>query len=445
MKRERLILIFAAILTLHGIVYAQSSISDSLFRSKEKIKKGWNIGALPALSFDSDLGFQYGAIANLYHYGDGSAYPKYRHSIYLEWSRTTKGSGENRIIYDSEYVIPNTRITSEIGYGIDPLLNFYGFNGYNAIYNSNYEDKSSAGYISRMFYRIDRKLARISIDLQGNLSGKKLRWLAGYAFLNHDIDRVNFDKLNKGKSGNDILPDTTTLFDKYIEMGLIPKDQIDGGSTNLIKAGVVFDTRDNEPNPMKGLWSEVILISSPSFLGNDYNFTKLAITHRQYFTIKNEIVNLAYRISYQTKLEGEMPFYMLPVIYNSTGLREGLGGGKTLRGVLRNRVVGEDVFYGNLELRWKLLKFAKFNQNFYFAASGFFDFGTITGNYHVISNSPEANVYLTQGAQDSFHKSFGIGLYGAMNQNFIAALNYGLATDARDGNNGLYIGLDFLF
>ncbi|NJK86365.1 MAG: hypothetical protein HC906_10745 [Bacteroidales bacterium] len=46
---------------------------------------------------------------NFYHFGDGSTYPKYRHSIYLEWSRTTKGSGINQFTYDSEYLIPGIR------------------------------------------------------------------------------------------------------------------------------------------------------------------------------------------------------------------------------------------------------------------------------------------------------------------------------------------------
>lgn len=55
-----------------------------------KIKKGFGFGAIPAVSFDTDLGFQYGAIVNLYDYGDGTIYPKYNHSLYLEWSRYTK-------------------------------------------------------------------------------------------------------------------------------------------------------------------------------------------------------------------------------------------------------------------------------------------------------------------------------------------------------------------
>ena len=51
---------------------------------KQVTKDGWNFGALPTITFDTDLGFQYGALVDLYHYGDGSRYPKYDHKFYFE-------------------------------------------------------------------------------------------------------------------------------------------------------------------------------------------------------------------------------------------------------------------------------------------------------------------------------------------------------------------------
>jgi len=72
---------------------------------KEKIKKGWNLGALPVISFDSDLGFQYGALMNLYDYGNGSLYPNYERSLYMEASYFTRGSGIFRINYDTKKLI----------------------------------------------------------------------------------------------------------------------------------------------------------------------------------------------------------------------------------------------------------------------------------------------------------------------------------------------------
>ena len=72
-------------------------LSLGLFAQAEKkeegIKKNWNFGALPAVSFDTDLGFQYGALVNLFDYGNGSRYPRYDHSLYFEVSQFTKGSG----------------------------------------------------------------------------------------------------------------------------------------------------------------------------------------------------------------------------------------------------------------------------------------------------------------------------------------------------------------
>jgi hypothetical protein len=59
-------------------------------------KSGWNFGALPTITFDTDLGFQYGALVDLYNYGDGSRFPNYNHKLYFEVSRFTKGSAINR-------------------------------------------------------------------------------------------------------------------------------------------------------------------------------------------------------------------------------------------------------------------------------------------------------------------------------------------------------------
>ncbi len=427
------------------VVSAQQQNADTATRSHDKIKKGWNLGGLPAIAFDSDLGLLYGLVINLYHYGDGSIYPRYRHAFYFEWSRTTKGSGKNIFTYDSEYLIPKIRVTAEASLLTEQALNFYGFNGYNAFYSPNLEQKNDSSYISRMFYRHERRLTRIKVDCQGKIIGKKLRWLSGFTYFNNKIATVNINRLNKGKDEKDKLPNVPLLYDKYIEWGIIPNDQKNGGVTNLVKLGLIYDTRDNEPNPMKGLWTEVILLGAPSFLGNDYAYAKIVFTHRQYFTIKKEVLNLAYRLSYQGKIAGEMPFYMLPYVFSSNQTRDGLGGSKTMRGILRNREVGEDFVYGNVELRWKFLRLFLFNQNVYFAIAGFTDFGRITGKYKFTITNPDALNYLSKGSPETWHQSYGAGLYAAMNQNFVASLNYGIAANSKDGDNGVYIGLDFNF
>lgn len=424
-------------------------------KAKEQAKSGWSLGAVPAIAYDTDIGFLYGAVLNLYDYGDGQNYPDYNHSIYLEWSRTTKGSGINQITYDSEHLIPNSRVFAEVSYLTEQALEFFGFNGYESYYDPDFEDDelSQDIYKSRMYYRQDRRLLRIRADLQGPIIKNKLNWLVGFSHFGIKLDTVDIEKLNEGKDEGERLPPVNGgLYGNYIRWGILPNDQVDGGNSNLVKVGLVYDTRDNEPNPMKGLWTELQFILAPSFLGNgDLSYSRIALTHRQYFTIVPKTINFAYRLSYQGKLSGNMPFYMLPFVYNAAPqmTKNGLGGAKTMRGIQRNRVVGEDFVYGNLELRWKFLRTVIFNQNFYIALSGFVDGGLITGKYELQDPDPaytdEANAWLALGDTEALHVSYGGGLHFALNENFIVTVDYGRASDPRDGNSGLYINLNFLF
>ena len=444
-------LIFTSVLLSALLTIQTQNQSDSIKAGikADKIKTGWNVGGLPVIAYDSDIGFQYGALVNVFHYGDGTQYPKYRHSLYFEWSRTTKGSGINQFTYDSEYLIPGIRVSAEASLLTEQSLDFYGFNGYKSYYNTDFENDKNDEYISRMFYNQERKLTRLKADFQGKITDKRFRWFAGIEYNHAKMSTVDIKKLNKGKDAEDQLPDTALLYDKYVEWGLIPADQAEGGNATLVKAGVVYDTRDIEANPMKGIWTDLQFLLAPSFLGNgDLAYSRVAITHRQYFTLVPRVLSLAYRLSYQAKLGVEIPYYMLPFVYNTAPslTRDGLGGRKTLRGVLRNRVVGDDFLYGNIELRWKFLRTILLNQNIYLALSGFLDGGMITAKFKLPKTTdPEALAYLAKGKSEKLHLSVGAGFHFVMNQNFVIAVDYGRALDPEDGVSGLYIGLNFLY
>lgn len=451
MKIRRIILALLLITSVSATALFGQADSSVTSVKKDKIKTGWNFGALPAIAYDTDIGFKYGALVNLFYYGDGKQYPKYLHSLYFEWNHTTKGSGTSQFTYDSEYLIPGIRVSAEASYLTEQALDFYGFNGYESGYNANLEDEDSDDYLSRVFYNMDRRLLRVKADFQGKISGQKLRWLAGLEFNKANMGTVDIDKLNKGKDPEDQLPDTALLYDKYVEWGIIPEDEADGGNTTLLKAGLVYDTRDIEPNPMKGMWTELQFLLAPGFLGNgDLAYTRMAFTHRQYFTLAPEVLSFAYRLSYQTKLSGDMPFYMLPFVYNTAPnyTRDGLGGSKTIRGVMRNRIVGDGFVYGNLEMRWKFLRTIVFNQNIYLALSGFLDGGMVTDKYDFDIDpavSPSEYSGLVNAGDEKLHLGAGGGLHIVMNQNFIIAVDYGRALDPEDGVSGLYIGLNFLY
>jgi hypothetical protein len=426
---------------------------------KEVTKTGWTFGALPAVSYNSDLGFQYGALVNLYYFGDGKTYPKYMHSLYGEVSRYTKGSGINRFFYDSEYLIPGIRVTADISYLTEKALDFYGFNGYEAVYNPAWEDDADPLYKSRMFYRHDRSMFRTMVDFQGSISGRQLRWVAGFGILNNTVGSVDIDRLNKGKEDDDKLPsiaEVPGLYERYVEWGFISEDEKDGGWTNNLKLGFVYDTRDFEPHPMKGMWSEVVLFAAPKFLGNgDFGYAKLSATHRQYFTLIKDKLSFAYRLNYQGTVSGTVPFYMQTYMINSfsnSSNTDGLGGSKTLRGVLRNRVVGDAFGFANAELRWKFFSTILLNQDIYLALNPFVDAGKVLKKIDLPSQPPHSSLLVPsiipgylEGEEEKLHVTAGAGLKIVMNRNFIVSVDYGTTLDERDGGGGLYIGLNFLF
>ena len=422
------------------------TFSVYVFSQEEKTKSGWSFGGVPVVAYDSDIGFKYGGLVNFYDYGDGSIYPKFQNSIYLEWSRTTKGSGINTITYDSGELFDKIRLNGEASLLTEKALDFYGFNGYEALYDPIYtDDEDTTNYISRMFYRHDRKLTRIKGEIMGDLYGDNLRWLGGIAYYGNKIATVDINQLNEGQAVDEMLPDTALLYDNYVDWGVIPADQKDGGGTVLVKAGLVWDTRDNEPNPQSGLWEELILVNGTSFLdGGNMNFTKLVLTHRQYFTLIQKKLSFAYRLSFQGKIAGEMPFFMLPFTYDSKKTQNGVGGAKTLRGVLRNRIVGESITFGTAELRWIFFRTIVAKQNIYLALSGFSDWGMVLGKYDYDTSGVPAGVSIVNDSEQ-LHLSFGGGFRIALNENFIIAIDRGSVADERDGASGLYIALDWLF
>jgi outer membrane protein assembly factor BamA len=417
--------------------------STTIAQESEAVS-GWSFGGVPAIAYNSDTGFQYGLILNIYNYGDGSRYPEYNHSTYLEWSRTTKGSGINKIFFDSKYLLPyDIRITSELSYLTEQLLPFYGFNGYESEYNADFEDDEliDDGYISRAYYRHAREITKLSADFQRQFLTDNTRWIAGLGYWKTVINTIDLDKLNEDQDEEDKLPDIPGLYDEYAADGYFSEDEAEGGNTNYIKLGIVFDTRDNEPNPMSGIWSEILVTTVPEFLGNDFNYTLITGTHRQYFTIIPQDLSFAYRLGYQGIVSGEIPFFMLPWYQSSYKTEEGLGGSKSLRGILKNRVVGNSVAFGNFELRWKFLRRQVFGQNLYLALNGFVDAGMVLDTY----GSDTYNANFDPVKEESMHLSYGGGLRIALNENFIIAVDFGLAGDEQDGSSGLYIGLGYLY
>lgn len=444
-----------------GTLVAQSSDTTAT----KNVRKGWTFGALPSVSYDADYGFQYGALTNIYYFGDGSTYPEYLHSLYLEASYTTKQYGVFRFFYDSKYAIPNHRLTVDVTYLPDALSDFYGFNGYQSVYNPAWTDDKSSDYVSRAFYKMKRDLFRVAVDLQKPVTDS---WYLNYGagVLGYNVGEVDLDMLNKGKDAEDQLPDVESLYEKYVLWDIISPNEARGGWHPYLRGGLTYDTRNQQQNPSRGIYSDAFLTYTAAFGDmKEYNNLKFNFNFRHYLPI-TENISFAYRVGTQLNMFGKSPFYInsyMNTLFIQRVIYEGLGGGNSLRGIVRNRILSDGFAFANVELRLKLWKFKIGKENFYVGINPLFDAGMVLQPYSLEKDVIENNIKENDPSFDlntldnyfdfdecliyKPHMSVGVGLKVAMNENFIVSVDW--ATPLNKADNGkvsnLYIKIGYMF
>ena len=442
----------------------------------EIIKTGYNYGPLPAVAFDADKGFQLGALLNIFDFGDGSDYPNPRQKWYFEASFFTKGSQLFVVSYDNKFSIPGVRFSSTVTLTNDKAMDFYGFNGYMSYYDAERvalgKDKTNKdNFIYTPKYRVNRLALLFKTDFTGNIWDNKFFWEAGYhlSYIKQGYDNkqaLNLAKINKNKDENKIFPETEEpIFDLYRKWGIISEEEAWGGLSSTLRLGLLFDTRDKEAAPSRGIWAEAHAMVAPKWLGTTNPYYRYSVTFRHYVPIvKNDILTFAYRLNYEGTFGNDAPYYVLPFItvMGSNYDRDGMGGYRTIRGLMRNRVQGLDVASYNAEFRWRFVSFQLWKQNISFGLSLFSDGTMVTKNYDMSFKGDEQyraeyDEYMAltgYRTADRPHITVGAGLRFIMNQNFIVAFEYGMPLSKfssdpfiknQDGKGAFYINTGYLF
>ncbi|MBR6423322.1 MAG: hypothetical protein IKS47_01390 [Bacteroidales bacterium] len=420
----------------------------SAFAQNEKpkeVKTGWSLGVLPTATFSVDNGFQAGAFGDVYNYGDGSTYPDPLHKFSWEVSYFTKSHRMRfYLAYDSKYLIPNMRINVSATYVRDPLYSFWGFNGPASLAGlaspydlwTNKDPKSE--YFAINYYGMSRNMLRILANVQGRITDN-LNWAAGVNFWNWklgDMKDTGF-KTDKNSDQKYYYDKEKTLYRDYQKLGIIKDSEKNGGNVLELNAGVVFDTRDIEAAPNRGIWAEAYL--NGNILSQRY--LKACVYFRHYIDIPIHIPAgdpvFAYRLAWQQTIAGETPLYMIqnvPLLVQRNMISEGFGSSNTIRGLRENRILTEGFAWINTELRVKIVNFKLLNQFFYLAVNPFVDAGVITKPYRAaeFENAKRLNVATYKGIGEiyaanlakSVVTSAGIGLKIAMNQNFIISAEF---------------------
>jgi len=467
------------------------------------IKTGWNFGILPSVAYDADYGFQGGILTNVYFYGDGKQYPEYIHSIYFEGAYTTKHHGIFRLNYDSKYLIPGHRLTLDATYLPDAMCDFYGFNGYQSVYNSSWSfwkkdlDKMPdyQNYQSRVFYKYKRDLIRFAADIEGTIY-KNLKWNAGLGVLGYIINDCDINMINGNKEFDPSVPrydqkalDSSVkgLYDYYKEWGLIKDNEKNGGWHPYLRGGITYDTRDKRQGPNKGIYTDAFFTYSAAFGQQaEYNHLQFNFTFRHYVPCYTDSkgrnrITFAYRVGTQNLIAGKSPFYMdnyLNTQFIQRVYYEGLGGANSLRGIMAHRIAAKGFAFANVEFRFRIVNFDIGRQHFFVGLNPFFDLGMVTQPYSINESelrpiveattytkfNPQTQKYETANYryEDFFstdekdiyrpHMAAGVGLKIGMNENFVLSADWAMPVNEKyymnQDNNKLsnfYVKMGYLF
>ena len=367
---------------------------------------GRSITGLPALNFDADEGFGYGALIQLYDYGQGDVQP-YRFSIQPTLFLTTRGRRDVSVFVDAPHILPGAwRMGAAIAREQQLATPYYG------VGNNTVSDEALSQSPNPYYYRYGRTVLRASADFQHSIAIPALRMLVGVGARNVTVRPVPYD------SG------TTLLAQQLGRRTALPAT-----NARYARVGLVFDTRDREIGAHQGNWSELLVQRAGRTLGGQEVYTRITGSVRHYVPLGDKLT-FAERVVMQT-VRGNPSVNEMFTTQSSYRDDEALGGASTLRGIPKNRYLGKGVAFSNTELRWNAAEFGLLGYSAGLVLSGFVDAGRVWANGLDLA-----------GAASDLHVGYGGGARLAMGPSFVVALDIGHSSQS---TAAIYLGLGYLF
>lgn len=301
---------------------------------------------LPALNYDSDNGFGYGVTGGVYRFGGTRSL--YDWSVEPTLFATTNGRREIVTTVDVPFLMRGAaRLTVFAGFERDCCHPYYGF-GNASIHDSELDPS---------FYTYRRRRWSLTTAIQWRV-GNAFRILTGAAVIHN-------------RSG---VRDSLSAFAVDSVVGVIAPEEYSAASVGP-QLGLVFDTRDQERDPHHGVWAEALVWQGLGAVLGTTAFTRWTAALRGYLALGGS-VTLAARVLGE-HVAGDMPTAMLPDIGSSFNGFPGVGGGSTVRGVLRDRYLGRTRLVTNLEARVRTGPLVFLAQRWRLGAVAFVDAGRV--------------------------------------------------------------------
>jgi hypothetical protein len=213
------------------------------------------------------------------------------------------------------------------------------------------------------------------------------------------------------------VPNGTSLLRRDYDQGLVTG--LDGGWLSIIQAALIYDTRDFEPDPTRGVYVEIANEYSGKLIGSQYNFNKLFLQGRYYQKLPfGPRTVLTGRIAVGNIFGDNAPFFEFQDQWSPDGSINALGGKQSLRGYRANRFLARSLAFANIELRYRIAETMLVKQRFAFGVAPFFDMGTVRDRWQELGLS-------------KIKYSYGAGARIAWNQSTIISFDYGLSPEDR--------------
>jgi outer membrane protein assembly factor BamA len=121
-----------------------------------------------------------------------------------------------------------------------------------------------------------------------------------------------------------------------------------------ISLNVIYDTRDNQISPYKGIYANINYRINPTFLGSDQNSSSLFLEFRTYLGLSKKTPRhlIGFWAFGNFNLAGTQPYLTLPSLGDDQRARSG-------RGYTNGRYRGDKMVYGEIEYRFPITPCSK--------------------------------------------------------------------------------------
>ncbi|WMJ73985.1 DUF5982 domain-containing protein [Cytophagaceae bacterium ABcell3] len=442
----------------------------------EDKKEGIFFTGLPRVEFDPIRGF--GAGGNLFMYQNRTRedpffyYTPYRYRVSTEFFIFQNGRVRYELNLDAPYIF-NTkwRLRADAVLWEDPHAQYWGIGretlqpltfadksegriGAQRRFNrvNNYEDNLATAvplngngqYVTDFHYNhfIQREMLYNLLFERTAMDGR-LRFMFGYEALFTQFEdytgRVAEEAYTAAGEEVEAI-NRETLFHQQMNDGTWDRFNLSGFSdrfqfTSMLAGALIYDTRDFEPDPSKGIFLEYSHEFSNPVIGSQFNFNKFMLQGQFIHTLKRWR-NGKSRITFAGMgalghIFGSNINFIEMWDLSSQAEAGGilvLGGERSLRGFREARFLAPTVGLINLEMRTRLYDFRLLNQHFVLGLTPFYDMGSVWDNL------TDINLRQWRGAP-------GIGGRVAWNQSTVLRLDY---AQSREGGQ-FFLGFGHIF